>query len=281
MKTKAFSKKTVSSIIIKVILAIWAMIQIFPLYWLITFSLKDNVEIFQGNMIGLPQIWRFENYKHAFMGGNVGRYLLNSIIVTGVTIMFVSIFSLMASYALVRMKWKLRKPMQTFFLMGITIPIHAALLPVFIMLRNLHLLNSYWALIIPYTAFAIPMAIMINSGFISAIPKELEEAACIDGCTIYGIFFKIILPLMRPSIATIAIFTFLQSWNELMYAVVFVSNPKYKTLTVGIQSLVGQYTTDWGPIGAGLVVATLPIIIIYLILNKQVQSSLIAGSVKG
>lgn len=281
MYIQTLPRKKNYSVIIKIILAIWAVVQIFPMYWLITFSLKNNVEIFEGNMVGLPNIWRFENYKYAFMGGNLSRYLLNSIIVTGITILFVSMFSLMASYALVRMKWKLRKFMRTFFLMGLTIPIHAALLPVFIILRNAHLLNSYWALIIPYTAFAIPMAILINSGFISSLPAELEEAACIDGCTIYGTFFKIILPLMRPSIATIAIFTFLQSWNELMYAVVFISDAKYKTLTVGIQSLVGQYTTDWGPIGAGLVVATLPVIIIYLILNKQVQSSLIAGSVKG
>ncbi len=281
MKKINKTKKTTAQAIMQIFLVIWAMVQIFPLYWLLTFSLKDNTEIFQGNMVGLPKIWRFENYANAFMGGSVGRYLINSIIVTGATMMIVALFSLMASYALVRMKWRLRKNMQLLFMMGITIPIHAALLPVFIMLRNLHLINSYWALIIPYSAFALPMAIMISSGFIAGIPVEMEEAACIDGCSIYGTFFKIIMPLMRPSLATIAIFTFLQSWNELMYAVVFISNPKYKTLTVGIQSMVGQYTTDWGPIGAGLVVATFPIIIIYLILNKQVQQSLIAGAVKG
>lgn len=270
-----------STILIQCFLIFWAAIQIFPLYWLLTFSLKDNADIFQGNMVGLPQIWHFENYEHAFMGGSVGRYLLNSIIVTGATILIVGLASLMASYALVRMKWKLRKFMQVVFIMGITIPIHAALLPVFIMMRQVHLINTYWCLIIPYAAFAVPMAIMISSGFISAIPVELEEAACIDGCNIYSTFFKIIMPLMKPSLATIAIFTFLQSWNELMFAVVFISKPEYRTLTVGIQSLVGQYTTDWGPIGAGLVVATFPIILIYIILSKQVQESLIAGSVKG
>ncbi|WP_313582391.1 carbohydrate ABC transporter permease [Lacrimispora sp.] len=270
-----------SQVVIQAGLIFWAVIQIFPLYWLLTFSLKDNTEIFQGNMIGLPKDWHFENYAHAFMGGNVGRYLANSIIVTTVTIMIVCMASLMASYALIRMKWKLRKLFQMMFILGITIPIHAALLPVFIMMRQAHLINTYWCLIIPYSAFAIPMAIMISSGFITTIPVELEEAACIDGCSIYKIFIRIILPLMKPSLSTIAIFTFLQSWNELMFAVVFISKPVYRTLTVGIQSLVGQYTTDWGPIGAGLVVATFPIIIIYVILSKQVQQSLIAGSVKG
>ena len=274
-------KLNLSRAVIQACLIFWAALQIFPLYWLLTFSLKDNTEIFQGNMVGLPSVWRFENYTHAFMGGNVGRYLANSIIVTAATILIVCIASLMASYALIRMKWKLQKTFQLIFIMGITIPIHAALLPVFIMMRQVHLINTYWCLIIPYSAFAVPMAIMISSGFISSIPVELEEAACIDGCNIYKIFIQIILPLMKPSLATIAIFTFLQSWNELMFAVVFISKPAYRPLPVGIPSLVGQYTTDWGPIGAGLVVATFPIIIIYVILSRQVQQSLIAGSVKG
>ena len=281
MKYKSRKKTSLINKIITVFLALWALIQIFPLYWLVSFSFKDNTEIFQGNMIGLPKVWHFENYRTAFMGGNVGRYLMNSIIVTGVSIAIVVAAALMASYALVRMTWKWRKTTQLIFIMGITIPIHAALLPVFIMLRSAHLINTYWSLILPYAAFAIPMAIMICSGFIAGIPKEMEEAACIDGCNIYTTFFKIIVPLMRPAIATIAIFTFLQTWNELMFAVVFISDPKYRTLTVGIQSLVGQYTTDWGPIGAGLVVATFPIIIIYIILSRQVQESLIAGSIKG
>lgn len=274
-------KRGITKALPQVLLMVWAIVQIFPLYWLLTFSLKDNAEIFQGNMVGLPKVWRFSNYESAFMGGKVGRYLFNSIIVTTVTIIIVGLFSLMASYALTRMRFKLRKGLQVAFMMGITVPIHAALLPIFIMLRSVHLINTYWSLIIPYAGFAIPMAIMISSGFIEGLPRELEEAACIDGCSIYGTFFKIIMPLMKPSLATIAIFTFLQSWNELMFAVVFVSNPLYKTLTVGIQSLVGQYTTDWGPIGAALVVATFPIILIYIILSKQVQDSLISGAVKG
>ena len=186
-------KIKLSRVIIQACLIFWAAIQIFPLYWLLTFSLKDNTEIFQGNMVGLPKVWRFENYTHAFMGGNVGRYLANSIIVTAATILIVCIASLMASYALIRMKWKLRKTFQLIFIMGITIPIHAALLPVFIMMRQVHLINTYWCLIIPYSAFAVPMAIMISSGFISSIPVELEEAACIDGCSIYKIFIQIIL----------------------------------------------------------------------------------------
>ncbi len=275
------SKHTVANILMYAALILVAFIQLFPLYWMFTFSLKSNSEIFGGNPLGLPRQWLWSNYSNAFLGGNVGNYFINSVIVTAITILLTVIMSVMASYALTRMVFKIRKQMNSFFILGLTVPLHSALLPIFIMLRNLKMVNSYWALIIPYTAFAIPMAILIFSGFMSSLPRELEEAACIDGCSIYRIFFSIILPLMKPAIATVTIFTFLQAWNELMFAVVFISDVKYKTLTVGIQSLAGQYTTDWGPIGAGLMVATIPTLIIYAFMSKKVQDSLVVGAVKG
>ncbi|EPR09999.1 carbohydrate ABC transporter permease [Ruminiclostridium papyrosolvens] len=272
---------SISKTLMYAVLFIVAVIQLFPLYWMFSFSLKDNSEIFGGNPIGLPSKWLWSNYSSALLQGNVGKYFMNSVIVTAATIILTSIIAVMASYALTRMVFKLRKPLNSFFVLGLTVPLHSALLPIFIMLRNLKMVNSYWALIVPYTAFAIPMALLIFSGFMSSIPREMEEAACIDGCSIYKIFFSIILPLMKPAIATVTIFTFLQAWNELMYAVVFISDAKYKTLTVGIQSLAGQYTTEWGPIGAGLMVATIPTLIIYSIMSKKVQDSLVVGAVKG
>ena len=274
-------KKSGSSIIMYALLFIWAAIQLFPLYWLFTFSLKNNGEIFGGNALGLPKEWVWENYQKALVTGKVALYFINSVIVTGATIVITAFVSLMASYALTRMNFRLKKPMNAFYMLGLTVPIHSALLPVFIMLRSMKLVNSYIALILPYVAFAIPMAVMIFIGFISSIPRELEESACIDGCTIYGVFFRIIAPLMKPAVATVSIFTFLQAWNELMFAVVFISDAKYKTLTVGIQSLAGQYTIDWGVIGAGLVVATIPTLIVYIFMSKKVQDSLVVGALKG
>jgi raffinose/stachyose/melibiose transport system permease protein len=267
--------------IIYIILAAWAVASLFPIYWLISFSLKDNSEIFGGNIAGLPKHFLWKNYSTAFMGGKVGTYLFNSVFVTGATIIITLIVATMASYALIRMKWKLQKTTMSILMLGLMVPIHAALLPVFFMMRSLKIINSSWSLIIPYTAFAIPMAIMIIAGFLESIPRELEEAACIDGCNIYRTFINIILPLLRPAVATVSIFTFLQAWNELMFAVVFISKDTAKTLTVGIQSMAGQYQTAWGPIGAALVVATIPTLIIYLLLNKQVQHSLVAGAIKG
>lgn len=267
--------------IVLALLVIWGIIQLYPIFWLLLFSLKNNTEIFGGNVLGLPRTWQFVNYSTAMTSGNVGIYFLNSLLVTVITIVVSSIFIATASYAIVRMKWKLSKITLTVFLLGLMIPIHAALLPLFVILKNLGLLNTYLALIVPYVAFALPMGVFILTGFLYSIPRELEEAACIDGCNIYQIFYKIIMPLVRPGLATVAIFTYLSTWNELMFANTFINNENMKTLTVGIMSLSGQYTTDWGPIGAGLMIATIPTLIIYALLSDQVQKSLIVGAVKG
>lgn len=272
---------SLSRCIVYIVLIFWAIVSLFPIYWMLTFSLKTNSEIFGGNIIGLPREFRWSNYGNAFGNGNLGRYLLNSIMVTGATILLVVFVAATSSYAMVRMQWKFSKLAMSILMLGLMVPIHAALLPVFVMMRNLHLINTLWSLILPYTGFAVPLGIMIISGLISAIPRELEEAAFIDGCSIYRTFFTIIFPLLRSAVATVSIFTFLQSWNELMFAVVFISQDSVKTLTVGIQAMSGRYLTEWGPIGAALVVATIPTLAIYLLLSNQVQKSFIAGAVKG
>lgn len=275
------TRKSPMKVILTVILIGVALIQIFPFYWMITFSLKDNNEIYGGNIAGLPKALHFENYAKAFTTGNIGTYLMNSIIVTGVTILVVVVCSCMASYALLRMHWKFRKLTFGFFLIGYMIPMHATLLPLMILLGKLNLMNTRLALILPYIAFGLPFAIYILSGFMSGIPRELEEAACIDGCSIYQIFFKIIFPLLKPAIATISIFTFLSSWNELMLSMTFINDPAKKTLAYGIMAFQGQYAVDWGTIGAGLTIATLPTLILYLVFSESFQKGVVAGAVKG
>jgi len=277
-KTRRFS---LGKSILLIFLSVWAFIQIYPLFWLLLFSFKSNDEIFGGNIMGIPHKWLISNYVTALTSGNVFRYFLNSVIVTGITIIVSSVLIASASYAIARMKWKLSKPVLFIFLMGMMIPINATLLPIFLILQKVKLLNTYLSLILPYIAFALPMGIFILTSFMISIPRELEEAACIDGCNVYQIFMKIIIPIVRPALATIAIFTYLSSWNELMFANTFINDEVKKTLTVGIMSLSGQYLTNWGPIGAGLVIATVPTIIIYALLSEQVQQSLVAGAIKG
>jgi len=285
-----------SNILVHLLLIILVVINLFPLYWMLTFSLKSNDEILgysyvdeaigervrvEPNRIGLPQKWEWSNYSEAMNTGNMGQYFINSLVVAVLVILIVLIASFMATYSLTRLVWKGRKAMNKFFMLGLTIPIHAAIVPVYVILSRMKLLNTYSALIFPYAAFALSMGILISIGFMGDIPYDLDEAAFLDGCGVWGIFCRVIFPLMMPAVATVGIYTFLQCWNELLFATIFVSAGKYRTLPVGVQQLFGQYTTRWGPIGAALSIATLPTIIVYIFLSKRIQDSFIAGAVKG
>lgn len=260
-------------------LIIVTIIQLFPLYWMFTFSLKSNKEIFGGNIIGLPENWEWNNYVKIFEKAHLGRYLFNSVVVTGLTIAFTLVLSAMATYAIVRLKWKLSKLVYFIFLTGMMLSIHAVLLPLFVNMKPI--LDTYWALVLPYVAFAMPTAILLMVGTLESLPKELEEAAFIDGANIYRVFWQIIMPLMKPILSTVAILTFLSSWNEMMLAIAFVSGEKYKTITVGVNDMVGKYSTKWGLIGAGLTIATIPTLVLYVFLSKNIQKSLAMGAVKG
>lgn len=281
VSSKRKKKIRASSVVMYVLLGIFTVIQVYPLIWLFLFSFKDNNEIFSGNAMGIPKVWRISNYVEVLTGGNIPVYLLNSVIVTGITILLSTFLITTSAYAIVRMHWKLSNTFLNFILLGMMVPLHATLLPLFIVLKDLGLLNSYLSLILPYTAFALPMGIFIMAGFFRGVPKEMEESACLDGCSITRMFYSIVLPLVRPAIATVAIFTFLSCWNELMFANTFVNNESLKTLTVGVMSLSGQQGTHWGPIGAGLVIATVPTLVIYFMFSDQLQKSVIAGALKG
>ena len=288
MKSKKLNKVPVGAY---VVLLIWTVLCVFPLYWMFTFSLKENAEIFGENVLGLPKNWMWSNYADAMRSGTLSTHQMrdstillgfkNSIIVSVFTIALTIVCALMACYALTRMEWRGRETANNIFMLGLTLPIHAALLPVFLMLKSLKMLNSYQALIVPYAAFSLAMAIMIFGSFMVNIPKELEESACLDDCGTFGIFFRIVLPLMKPAISTVTIFTFLQAWNELMFANIFNSEKRFSTLPVAINTFFGSYTTKWGPIGAALVIATFPTLFVYMFISKKIQESLIAGAIKG
>ena len=279
MKISAMKiKKT----LIYLFLAVFTFIQIFPFYWLVTFSFKSNTEIFDSNnLVGLPKVWHLENFSKALMGGEILRYLLNSVFYAAVTVVVSTLLASMVAYAINRMYWKAKGIVAAIFSLGIMIPVQATLLPLFQGLDRLGIRGGYLGLMLPYITFAMPMTVMILGGFFKALPREIEEAACIDGCNIFNMFFRIILPMIRPAIATSCIFAFLNTWNELLFANTFVDSSQYKTLPVGIMSFVGEHSTNWGIIGAGMVIATLPTVVIYLLLSKQVQESFTVGAVKG
>ena len=270
-----------AKVLMYIFLIFWALVNLFPIYFMFTFSLKSNEEIFGSNIIGLPKEWLWSNYSSALNTGNMALYFFNSLLVTTLAIGISLIAAMMATYAITRIKWRLSKLTNAFFMLGLTIPIQASIVPVYVVLSKMHWLNKYSTLIVPYSAFALSMSILICTGFMVEIPYALDEAARIDGCGLAETFFRIILPLMKPAVSTVGVYSYLQCWNEFMFANVFISDSKHRTLPVGIKALSGQHTTDWGPIGAALVIATFPTLFFYLFLSGKIQESFIAGAVKG
>ncbi len=282
MKPKALgARRGAAATLLQALLFVFAVVQLYPLVWLVLSSFKDNVEITGGNVVGLPELWRWANYRYIMTATSLGANFLNSAIYSVATVVFSGILAAMASYAITRMKWKGSKLVLGLFMTGLMIPVHATLLPVFLMLKTTKLLNTYWALIIPYTANALPGTLFIMTGFFGAIPRELEEAGVIDGCSIYSVFLKIIMPLMKPALVTTAVFTFLATWNELMFANTMVNKSRLLTITVAINSLRGVHFSEYGAIFAGLTLATIPPIALYILFSDQVQKSMISGAVKG
>ena len=276
-------KKTnpAAKVLMYIFLGIWALINLFPIYFMFTFSLKSNEEIFGANVVGLPREWLWTNYTRALGTGNMLLYFFNSLLVTTLAIAISLFAAMMATYAITRITWKLNKLTNAFFMLGLTIPIQASIVPVYVVLSRLHWLNKYSTLIVPYSAFALSMSILICTGFMVEIPYALDEAARIDGCSLTGTFFRIILTLIKPAVSTVGVYSYLQCWNEFMFANVFISDSQHRTLPVGIKALSGAYTTDWGPIGAALCIATFPTLIFYIFLSGKIQESFIAGAVKG
>ncbi|WP_170008526.1 carbohydrate ABC transporter permease [Bacillus fonticola] len=261
-------------------LAIVALFQIFPIIWLFLFSLKDNQEIFSKSTFALPSEFRWENYAKVWEGG-IGIYFWNSIWITGVAIMLTILLASMATFVITRMKWKLSKLVLGLFMVGLMIPLHSAIIPLFSMFLNVNLIDNPWSIVITYTAYNLPITMMILLGFYYTLPREIEEAAIMDGCSVHRMFFKIILPMTTPVMSTTVIINMIYNWNEFVFVNTFISSDKYKTLTVGIQNFIGQYMTDWGAIGATLIISVLPILLAYLFFSNKVVEGISSSAVKG
>lgn len=246
------------------------------------YSLKNNQEIYVTNTFGFPTHFRVMNYYRAWTTFNIPMYFKNSLIVTAATIVFTLIFSLMFSYAIARMQWKLQNAARLYITLGMFIPVQVIMIPLAVLVKQLHLNNTLGSLIVPYIAFNLAFSSLIFYGYLRNIPFELEEPACIDGASIYRCFVSIICPIIRPAIATVIIFIFLQAWNEFSMAYILISNDSLKTLPLGLLFFQGQFTTDWGAMDAAMVIASFPTVIIYLFFSQKVKDALTVGSaVKG
>ncbi len=279
MKTK-FS---IGRLVFSIFLWLYAAFSLYPLIWMVFYSFKNNNEIFVTNPYGIPKVFHFENYVNAWSKYDVPTYFFNSVIVAAATVIITLFCALLFSYATSRMEFKGKTTLRIFLSIGMFIPVQAILIPVVKIVQGLSLSNTRWSLIFPYVAINLAFSCMIYYGFFKGIPLELEEAACMDGANIYQTFFKIIVPLVRPATATLAIYVFLAAWNEFILANVLVgSNAALKTLPLGVLFFQGQFTTDWGGMGATMVIASLPAILVYIIFSDKVEKAMtIGGAVKG
>lgn len=258
-----------------------AFIQLFPLIWLVDFSLCNSNEMFTSGILVWPEKIQWNNYYLAFRDGNFLHYLKNSLLINTLAVLLVLVISIMAAFACTRMYWKLKGVVAVIMVMGMMIPIHATLLPNYVIYDRLGITDTIWALLIPYIAFSLPQGYFLTSSFMDSIPRELEEAALIDGCGIYRVVAIIITPLMKSSISTVSIMTYLNNWNEFMMATTYLSSPKWKTLPFCILEFTGQYSSNYAVQFAVMALSAAPAIIVYVLLNKHITKGVAMGAVKG
>lgn len=264
-----------------IIMAAVAAVQMFPLIWLLDFSLCKSNELFTNGILVWPDKIQWNNYYLAFKDGNFLHYLKNSLLINTLAVLLVLVISIMAAFACDRMTWKFKGVARVLMVMGMMIPIHATLLPNYVIYDKLGLTDTIWALLIPYVAFSLPQGFFLTSSFMKSIPKELEEAALIDGCGIFRIIAIIIFPLMKSSIVTVSIMTYLNNWNEFMLATTYLSSKKWKTLPFCILEFTGQYSSNYAVQFAVMALSAAPALIIYIILNKHITKGVAMGAVKG
>ncbi|MFY4775051.1 carbohydrate ABC transporter permease [Metabacillus sp. RGM 3146] len=279
--TQVKKKTSLKKILLFFFMWLLAIVQLFPLIWLINFSLLKSGDFFGPSFLKWPETFEWANYFNAFAYGGVPRYFLNSLMITSITVAVSAILALMLAFAFTRMRWRFRTLTMNLIMLGLIIPIHATLLPNFIMFNKLNMLDNQFALLLPYIAFSLPVSMFIMTGFLETIPKEIEESAIMDGCSIFGLLFKIILPMTKPAIATICVLNFITWWNEFIIANTFLVSEDLKTLPFSILKFTGQYSSNYGAQFAVMTLIALPSILIFIIFSKQMTKGITAGAVKG
>ncbi len=264
------------------VLLLFLVIVMFPFFWMLVTSLKGSqAEIYAFPVHYLPQKPSLVNYISMLWKGNFGRYMSNSLLVSTVAATFASMIGIGAGYILSRFKFRLKSPLLLFYLITQMIPTFIMLPSLYQMLSKHHMLNNIWVMALLYTNMMIPFSVVTLRGFFDGISSTLEEAAWIDGCSYGAALRKIIIPVMKPGIAATFIFAFINSWNELFMAIMFIDKDKYKTIPVGLNALILKYDIKWGEMAAGTVMALIPTILLFSVAQKYMIEGLTAGSVKG
>ncbi|MBS4222327.1 carbohydrate ABC transporter permease [Lederbergia citrea] len=273
-------KKTVwTSTVYYVIVSIFAATSLYPILLMLLSSFKSSIEIFK-NPLAFPSEFSLDTYKSLLERVPFTDYFFNSVIVSVVSVLLITITCSLAAYYIARFKFYWNNLLFLLFLMGMMIPIKLGIVPLFILMNDLGLINSLWSLIFMYTATGIPLSILILTGFFKTMPVELEEAARIDGASDLRILWNVVLPLMRPALGTVVIINFIQSWNDFFFPLIFITEESKKTIPVGMLSLFGEHSADWGALFAGLTLSSLPMIVLFFIASKQFMDGLTAGAIK-
>lgn len=241
---------------------------------------KTTREIFQ-SPFGLPAAWSVENFRRVWVEARFALYIQNSVIVTVASIVVIVAFGAMASYALGRFQFRGNDLLYVYFLSGLMLPIRLAIIPLFIMMRDLNLLDTLWSLILIYAASGLPSAIFILTGFFRTLPADLDSAARIDGAGEWSIFTRVMLPLVRPALVIVTIYNVIPIWNDFFFPLVFIKSDRLKTLPLGMTAFFGQYYTDYALLFAGLTLAAIPVVVLYVALSQHFIRGLTAGAVKG
>ena len=263
-------------------LIVYSVVSLYPLIWLFLYSFKDNEEILSTNPYGLPKVWRLENYVRAMTEFDLPQYFKNSMIVAFTAIVIGITVALLFGYAIARMKFRIAPYLRLYVILGMFIPVQVYVIPLILQVKRLNLTDSLWSVIAPYIAMGFSFSVLVLYGFYRGLPVELEESAFIDGATVYRSYFSIILPLMKPSIAALIIYQFMQYWNEFTLALLLLQDEALKTLPLGLATFVGQFSTQWGPTGATLIIASIPVILMYILFSDKVEKAMsITSGIKG
>jgi N-acetylglucosamine transport system permease protein len=280
MLRKLLGPLTFGKVVAYFILGLWTLLAAWIIGWIVIASLSTTREIFTNKL--LASGFHFDTYVKVFINNNVGRYFINSIIYVFSSLILILLISAPASYVLSRVEFPGKSLLRTMFVAGMGIPGTMLLIPLFSVMIFLKLTGTLYGLILVYIGTSIPFTVFFLTGFFSTLPKELEEAARIDGCTDIGVFWRIMLPLAQPGLITVAVFNFMGLWNDYFWALVFANSAETRPLSLGLQAMVQsmRYTGDYAGIFAAVIIVFLPTFILYIFLSEKIISGITAGAVK-
>jgi len=268
-------------VIIQILCLSYSLFVLVPVLWSSISSFRSSIEFFT-NPFGLPSVWKYQNFVYAWNQGNVGIYFRNSVFITAVCVTIIILLSAMASFALSRLKFRGRITVLFLFISGLFVPAALLLLPLFLMLQDLHILGSYVGLIPVYVAYSFPFTVFVLVPFFNVIPQDLEEAAFLDGASYYQVFWKIMIPLAKPGLIVATIFNIFGIWNEFVLGYVLISKKSLKTLPLGLADILMKqhYTADYGKLFAAIFIALAPVAIFYVIFQRKLTGRLLEGAIK-